>query len=97
MKDLEAIRAVLILVATVLGSGGAFGLWKLFTGDFLNPYRQDQADLRERAKKAEERADEAERVADGALSVARQCAEERARLRLALIEHGITPPQEPGS
>lgn len=95
MKDLDAIRAGLILLTTALGSGGAFGLWKLFTGDFLNPYRQDQADLRERAKAAEERADLAEQVADGALSAARQCAETNARLRLQLIEHGVTPIEEP--
>lgn len=91
MKALDAIRAGIILVSALLGSGGALGLWKLFTGDFLNPYRVDQATLRERAEKAEARADEAERVADGALSVARKCAEDRARLRLQLIESGMTP------
>lgn len=96
MKSIDAIRAGIILVTTLLGSGGALGLWRLFNGDFLRPYREDQKDLRARVVAAEARADEAERVADGALSVARQCAEARARLRLLLIEHSIPlPPEEP--
>lgn len=82
MKDLDAIRAVLLLGSALLGSGGAFGLWKLFTGDFLAPYRQDQQDLRARVEKAENKA-------DSAIAATRKCEEREARLRVVLIEHGI--------
>ena len=82
----------MILVSTLVGSGGAFGLWKLFTGDFLNPYRIDQKDLRERVEKAELRADEAHEIASQARAETAACREREAALRLVLIGAGLPIP-----
>lgn len=89
MKDLDAIRAAIILVTALLGSGGGLGLWKLFTGDFLAPYRADQQDLRGRVAVAEEKAENAVERADAAVAATRRCEEREARLRVVLIAHGI--------
>lgn len=82
MKDLDAIRAGIVLVITLLGSGGALGLWRLLTRDFLDPYRADQRDLRERLAAAEARA-------DAAVEASRKCEEREAHLRRALVAAGI--------
>jgi len=89
VKDLDAVKAAIVLATTLLGSGGALGLWRLFTSDFLRPYREDQADLRERVVAAETRADESDRKADAAVAATRKCEEREAHLRLALIAQGI--------
>lgn len=89
MKDLDAVKAAIVLATTLLGSGGALGLWRLFTSDFLRPYREDQADLRQRIADALAQADESERKADEAVAATRKCEEREAHLRLALIAQGI--------
>lgn len=89
MKDLNAVKAALVLATTLLGSGGALGLWRLFTSDFLRPYREDQADLRLRVTEAEARAELSDRKADEAVAATRKCEEREAHLRLALIAQGI--------
>lgn len=89
VEDLNAIKAGIMLVVTLVGSGGAVGLWKLFTGDFLNPYREDQRDLRARLEAAETKADTATDTAAKALAATHACEEREARMRLVLIRHGI--------
>lgn len=89
MKDLDAIRAAIILVTALLGSGGGLGLWKLFTGDFLAPYRADQQDLRARIAEAKADAAAADEKAERAVQATRRCEEREARLRVVLIAHGI--------
>lgn len=102
MKDLDAVKAAIVLVTTLLGSGGALGLWKLFTSDFLKPYREDQADLRsrliaaeERADRADEKAQKADEKADEAVAATRKCEEREAHLRVALIAAGIDVGETP--
>lgn len=89
MKNLDAFKALSILLSTLLGSGGAFGLWKLFTGDFLQPYREDQRDLRDRLEAAEDKAQDATDKAQEAIMATRRCEEREAHLRIVLIGHGI--------
>jgi hypothetical protein len=102
LADLEWLRALLITGITGGGGYGIFRLWKLFSSDFLTPYRDEMGDLRARVDQLEQ-ADEKKSLAlNETRKSIRACEEREHRLRMVLIRNGIeypeqdaTPPKEP--
>lgn len=96
LADLDWLRAVLIGGITGGGGYGIFRLWRLFSSDFLAPYREDMADTRKVADAANARAEKAEAETARMRRELFRCQEREVKLRLDLIRAGvdIPPPEE---
>jgi len=97
VADLDWLRAVLITGITGGGGYGIFRLWKLFSSDFLTPYRDEIGDARETADAAKAEAAAARAEAAAMRIELFKCQEREQILRLDLIRAGvkIPPPEEP--
>lgn len=92
----DPLQALLVLVIGSAGGGGVWGLWRMFTRDFLGPYREDQTSLREDVKELRGEVETALEVARAAREATERCEEREARLRRFLISNGLDiPPETP--
>lgn len=99
LKDLDWLRAVLISGITGGGSVAIFKLWKLFSKDFLTPWRDDTAAARKVADDALEEAATARAEAAALRKDLYRCQEREQKMRLVLINAGLPvdpiTPEEP--
>ena len=93
--DLDWLRAILIGGTTAGGGFGIFRLWKLFSSDFLTPYREDMTETRTRLDKAEAEVAAARAETAAIRTALYGCQEREQKLRLDLIKIGIQLPPPP--